>query len=148
MPFPSWDEDEGKDSGLFFLLSNWLSSNLVSSGRKGGHSLEVSAGGRPVPTAVPSSALPQCPKPPLRNGALAVPVGTGRCQSSLVGPRPAVCVLRRPGWGAPRTGSHAGNLDLQPVPGSMPSASFFPSRFLHPTSSVFEVKVKRASVPE
>lgn len=59
-----------------------------------------------------------------------------------------MCVLWRPGWGAPRTGRHAGNLDSQLVPGSMPSASFFPSRFLHPMSSVFEVKVKRASVPE
>lgn len=35
-----------------------------------------------------------------------------------------------------------------PAPGSTPSASLSPSLFLLPMSSVFQVKVKRANVPD
>lgn len=111
--------------------------------------------GCPVPTGVPSSALPQCPKPPLRNGGLAVPVGTVRCKSCSIGPEASRVHPAEAGqghlWfrsGGPEAKHHAGNLDLQPARSSIPSASRSPSPFLHPTSSVFEVKVKRANVPE
>ena len=60
----------------------------------------------------------------------------------LGGPRASRVRPAEAGLGRPPNGRHAGNLDSQLVPGSMPSASFFPSHFLHPTSSVFEVKVK------
>lgn len=48
----------------------------------------------------------------------------------------------------PEAKHHAGIWTCTAGPGSAPSASLSPSLFLLPLSSVFEVKVKRANVPD
>lgn len=130
------------------------SSDLVSSGRKAEPFSEVSAQGRPVPPGVPSSALPQCPKPPPGAG-LAVPVGTAMRELCSRRAEASLCVRLRTGWApvvpvlGPRRQISCWEFGLgTPAPGSAPSASLSPSLFLLPVSSVFQVKVKRANVPD
>lgn len=134
------------------LLSNSLSSNLVSSGRKG----EPFSGsqcrrGALFPLASPAQLCP-CPMPPLGNGgwlSLCGPEHVSRAvvaESSGVHPAEAgrVSVVLR--WGPKPNVTPGFGLPLWRRPS--PSASLSPLLFLLPVSSVFEGKVKRANVPD
>lgn len=136
-----------------FFSQTHGSSNLVSSGRKGEPFSGSQCVGCPVPTGVPSSALPQCPKPPLRNRA-GCPVWTTIRKSCSRRAEASLCVRLRTGWaggsslGPEKASIMPGIRTRTPAPGSTPSASLSPSLFLLPMSSVFQVKVKRANVPD
>lgn len=70
MPFPSWVDGEGKDRGQFILLSDSLSSSWCPQG--GGRTIfwKSVQKGCPVPSGVPSSALPSVRGAPPRNRAV------------------------------------------------------------------------------
>lgn len=165
MPFPSWAEGEGKERGQFILLSDSLSSSCMSSGRREDHFLEVSAEGVPRSLWCPKLSSVQCPRSLLPGTGVSVPVWVGRSQSCSVWLR-AVAAFHR-GSSVSRRGQ-AGLLgrlvqarqahrkpNIMPAMwtctlelGSNPSASLSPLLCLLPLSSDFEVKVKRANVPD
>lgn len=74
------------------------------------------------------------------------PSGRGPAAASRQGRQPRPSVVRS-GQG-PKAKHHAGIWTCTAGPGSAPSASLSPSLFLLPLPSVFEVKVKRAHVPD
>lgn len=134
------------------LLSNSLSSSLVSSGRKG----EPFSGsqcrrGALFPLVSPAQLCP-CPMPPLRNGgwlSLCGPEHVSRALAAEAGrvhPAEAGRASVVPLWGPKPNVPPGFGLPLRRRPS--PSASLSPLLFLLPVSSVFEGKVKRANVPD
>lgn len=135
----------GRDRGGFALLSDALSSLLVSSGREG-EPLPGSRCGRCALSPLVSQVqLCPCPVNLLSGTGAAVPVWTARSESCSVWLWAGRCVP--PGSscaGTPKAKHHAGIWTCAPGLASAPS----PWLFLLPMSLVFEVKVKRANVPD
>lgn len=113
-------------------------------GERENHSLEVSAAGVPRPHWCPQlSSAPVSAASAQEQGWLSL-CGPQHVSRAPIRLRQRACRARPARGGARRAGSP----DSHPAPGSTPSTSLSPSLFLLPTPSVFEVRVKKANVPD
>lgn len=159
MPFPSWVEGEGKDRGQFILLSDSLSSTGCP---RGGPFSGSQCRRVPCSLWCPKLSSVQCPRSLLPGTGAGCPC-VGRKKSVLLhlderctaapSHRGSSVYPLRAGWSAGASGSvqagpseakhHVGNLDLHSGAGVQSLCLTLPC-----LSSDFEVRVKRANVPD